>query len=397
MMNTRVPHARGSRRRESARFSTQEASAHSRRRLRFWPVVLLLALPFAGQLRAQTNAVKSAPSSNRYLLIVDTARSMKPRTEGLQATVRDLLESGMRGQMRRGDTLGVWTFNESLHAGLFPLQQWTPEAQKGIVTAVLGFLREQKYEKQTSLDKVLPVMDRVIKASAGITVILISDGEEEFRGTPFDDPINDFHRLWRNQQQKARMPFVTVLCARGGQITDYTVNSAPWPVEIPPLPPEVKVAPVVAKAPAPEKPHAPPVPPLIISGKKPQEIVGPARTESSTAKVDAPPAGSANNGAGPPTNIQQIGAPVSATETAKLEPAAAVQSKPAVESTPAQPDPAVTGPASAREEAAVASAQTRPPNYVAAAPKDFGAAVEPGVPPGGVNVRDASVPGIPVP
>src|SRR5882724_1036018 len=85
------------------------------------------AVLLATALHAQTNSpAPAAPHSSRYLLIVETSRSMQRRTQGTLDAVRTLLASGMGGQMRRGDTLGVWTFNDQLYAGSFPLQTVSP-------------------------------------------------------------------------------------------------------------------------------------------------------------------------------------------------------------------------------------------------------------------------------
>ena len=78
-------------------------------------------------------------------------------------------------------------------------------------------------------------MGRVISDSKLLTVILISSGDWKIRGTPFDDRINGSYQQWRDQQQKARMPFVTVLRARNGQVGDYAVNTPPWPLQVPRL------------------------------------------------------------------------------------------------------------------------------------------------------------------
>ena len=71
-------------------------------------------------LRAQTNAAKAAPPSERCLLIVETSKSMQRRTDAVLEAVQDLLASRLNGQFRDGDTLGVWTFNEDLSRGPFP-------------------------------------------------------------------------------------------------------------------------------------------------------------------------------------------------------------------------------------------------------------------------------------
>src|SRR5215472_6554827 len=67
-----------------------------------------------------TSEASAALSSNRYLFIVETSRAMQKREEGLKQAVTNLLGSGMRGQLQSGDTVGLWTYNNELHAGRFP-------------------------------------------------------------------------------------------------------------------------------------------------------------------------------------------------------------------------------------------------------------------------------------
>src|SRR5437870_2941319 len=155
---------------------------------------LLSASLCRGQLPAQTNSAKSTLHSNRYLLVVETSRAMQRRSDGVLKAVQDLLASGMHGQLRRGDTLGLWTYNEDLFAGQFPLQQWTPETHRNVAIKVLSFLKGQTYEKRANLDKAVAAMEGVIKNSEFITVILISSGDQPVQGTPFDERINSFHK-----------------------------------------------------------------------------------------------------------------------------------------------------------------------------------------------------------
>ena len=251
-------------------------------------------------LLAQADAAKAPLPSNRYLLVVETSRSMQRRADAVLQTVQDLLKSGLGGQLRRGDTLGVWTYNEGLYAGRFPLQTWSPESQKEVTLRTLAFLKSQKYEKQATIDKVLPALNGVVKASPRITIILISSADEKIHGTPFDDRINGFYQTWRDAQQKARMPFVTVLRGQDGQLADFTVNTPPWPVQMPLRSQEAQHAETVHSNLVEAVRAAPPptVPPLIISGKKAQPEVAPApKREPSGVNVQAlAPAPEATNG-----------------------------------------------------------------------------------------------------
>jgi hypothetical protein len=311
------------------KMSSAEDRANLRRGGHVLPRALLAGLLFLialtpGPLHAQADAAKAPLPSNRYLLVVETSRSMQRRADGVLQTVRDLLRSGLGGQLRRGDTLGIWTYNESLQAGRFPLQTWSPAMQNDITLRMLAFLRGQKYDKQAGFDKVLPALSGVVKASPRITVILISSGDEKIHGTPFDDRINAFCQKWHDAQQKARMPFVTVFRGQDGQIADFSLNTPPWPVQMPLRPQEAQSADTVqSKLPDAARTAPPPtLPPLIISGKKTQPEAAPTpKPEPSGVNAQAPvPALEATNGSNsltpnPPTPTAQQ-AQIAKTESA---------------------------------------------------------------------------------
>ena len=216
-----------------------------------------------------------AGSSGRYLVIVDTSRSMRHRSKAMLQTVEGLLNSGMQGELSGGETLGLWTFNQDLYTGRFPLQVWASQEQEAIARRTLDFLKAQGCEKRPSLDKVIPALEEVVKSSGLITIILISAGDAKMRGTPFDDPINEYYARWYSEQQKGQVPLVTVLRAWNGKMTGWSVRPAAGPVEFPPLPPPeaplVRTEPSVpapVPAPAPEAVQPQMAPPLILSGKK---------------------------------------------------------------------------------------------------------------------------------
>jgi hypothetical protein len=254
--------------------------------------LLLLAGLAPRPVCAQPDAAKAAPPSHRCLLIVETSKSMQRRTNAVHGAVQELLASGLNGQLQAGDTLGVWTFNEDLYAGRFPLQTWSPQAQEDITLRTLTFLGAQRYEKQASFDKVLPALGHVIRDSELITVVLITSGDDKIQGTPFDDRINKYYQQSREQQKKKRMPFVTVLRAKDGQLAECVVNTPPWPLRMPLLTPEMRIA-EPAQSDFPEavrRTPTPAVPPLVTLETKPLAEQTPApKSESAAAKVEAPP------------------------------------------------------------------------------------------------------------
>ena len=320
------------------------------------------------RLPAQTNAAKTTPS-DRCLLIVDTSRAMKRRAPATLKIVQELITSGLNGQLRSGDTLGLWTFNETLQAGRFPLQTWSPKARSGIAARAQAFLKAQKYEKEASFEKVVPALAYVVEHSERITVVLISSGEETVRGTPFDKRIARFYEEWRDQQEKARMPFVTVLRAQNGRLVDLALNTPPWPLQIPKLPQEEPAAEErqgrVQQAP--QKAQTSNVPPLIVTGKKARTPAAPApKPTPPPASRKVPPVSAAAGGASNAALLTTTTPPPPAPRTAETKHGPVVPDALPTQPSPKPPPPA---PLAAPKAEASSVSPAKPVEPVTAAPK----------------------------
>jgi hypothetical protein len=263
----------------------------------------LIGCLIAPQAWPQTNAARYGTISSRFLLIVDTSRPMHRRSDATIKTVTSLLYSGFSHQIKQGDTLGIWTYNQQLYAGRIPLQRWSTPLHHEIVSDTLDFLKSQKYEKQPAFSSVRPGLDKVIKDSEFITVILISSGEDAISGTPFDDKINEFYKNWKTDQEKARLPFVTVLRAKRGTFTGYAVVPVPWQVEIPAWPVETNAAPVVVAA-SPAKAQAAPAQALIFTGKKSKPAGSTNSSDTVAAPSESTPAATTTRPPAPTGNTQ---------------------------------------------------------------------------------------------
>ncbi len=254
----------------------------------------LTAIAVLPELRAQTNLPPATNIAlpNRFLLVVDTSASMKRRAGDVLKIVDGIIASGASGQLRVGDTLGVWTFNEDVYSDL-PLQTWAVNEREQIASRTDDFLKQQRYAKTSRFDKLLPNLRDVIRASDIITIFIISNGEGKMKGTAFDQEINDLYQQNLKETKSHRVPIVTVLQAKGGRLLRYTVNAFPWPVVIPEVPITIKSVPApppVQPAPAVVRQNTPsPVPPLIFEKPVPPLVV---KTESAppVTAQPAPPA-----------------------------------------------------------------------------------------------------------
>lgn len=286
---------------------------------------------------------QSALSSNRWLFVVETSRAMKKQLPAAQECVQGLLLSAMNGQMRAGDTFGVWTYDSELHAGDFPMQLWTPDVRLGLAQFTANFIKQQKCKGKAHLDKVMPDLLGLIQSSDTITVLVFSDGYEPFEGTPFDETVNTIYEQHRKELRDAEIPFVTVLQGRGGTITKCTINSTVGMISIPAIPqPEIIVQkpepqPVVEAAAVPIAPAAPVKTnaPLILDYS-----FGKAPTSARERRAKAAEAAARVNASPPPAQAVAL-PPPPVVETAKVEELDGQTPSAAPETSAAQPVEAV--------------------------------------------------------
>jgi hypothetical protein len=257
--------------------------------------VLLAAIFLVPALRAQP-AEPTEPG--RFLLVFDTSSDMKKRVDAVQKTLDTMMATSMGGQLHSGDSVGVWTFDQDLHMGEFPLQSWNPDNAATIAAAIGKFVGRQRYVKSTRFGALQPLLNQIVANSERLTVLIFCDGEAEFSGTPFDDGINGIFQQKMEEQKNARQPFVIVLRSQLGRYVACNLGLPPAPVNIPEFPPLPEPPPPPPPILTNAEPHEPEavVPSLIIigtnwGGKMPPPVTNPPPTNP--APTNAPAALSA--------------------------------------------------------------------------------------------------------
>jgi hypothetical protein len=288
---------------------------------------LLLALIFSTpMLRAQPT---EQTVQSRFLFIFDTSKNMKPRFAAVEKSLNTMLATSLGGQLHSGDSMGVWTFGESLKTKGFPLQSWNPDAAVTIASNLVKFVDKQSYAKSTRFEALQPTLNRVMQDSERLTVLIFCDGEGKVSGTPCDDALNQALKEKLAEQKAARQPFVIILRSQLGQYVGCSLGLPPRSLSFPQFPP----LPLPPPPPAPEPASVPPVPvvvgqPLIIIGKKPPASLPPPVT-------NAPPAAAMEK---PVTPVLEKTPVVSTNTTAVVTVTNPVVAK-RVEMTPTNPPP----------------------------------------------------------
>ncbi|MCL5098780.1 MAG: hypothetical protein M1608_14865 [Candidatus Omnitrophica bacterium] len=192
---------------------------------RIFFVCLLWLWTVVPRLYAQSSPQAVVPPY-RWLFVVEASRSMASEALAARQTVADLLRTGLQGQMRTGDLFGLWTFNDEVYTNRFPMIRWQPELNLVLANQADKFLKIQRFENKTRLDKLCANLEGVWRKTAKLTIVMISDGDDTVRGTVFDSALNRIYEHDYRELHQSKTPFVTTLLAEGGQLVGYTVNAA---------------------------------------------------------------------------------------------------------------------------------------------------------------------------
>ncbi len=214
-------------------------------------LALLAGFLFAPKIFAQDVAQDELQMDNRFLFIFSTSAEMKSRVKATQSELNQLLAFGIRGEMRAGDTLGVWTIDNQLRAGQFPMLNWSPENAASIAGEINKFVGRQTFSRTNNFAALTNTLNQVIESSPQLTILIFCDGESKFTGTPYDDGINRVFAEREAALKKSKLPFVIVLRTQLGKYIVCTVNFPPGMVNVPPFQPIPKPAPVIVNNPPP--------------------------------------------------------------------------------------------------------------------------------------------------
>ncbi len=217
-----------------------------------------------------TTPEKAVPEKQggRFLFLIETSQAMDADKTVLRKSIRSIIESGLNGQMKYGDTVGLWTYNDKLTTD-FPMVIWRNEHVQDVESAIEFWMSKQKFVHRSDLSKALPLLQNIVKASQKLTIIWITTGNDRLTGLPFDNEIDQLQKEFRDGFRKQHIPFVTLLAVRKGALADFTVNPADAKIRLPEvMEKETAASQVPQSIPAPAEVVAPaPLekkPPLII-------------------------------------------------------------------------------------------------------------------------------------
>jgi hypothetical protein len=228
-------------------------------------IVFILLTALSASWAAVTTAPRRGPEGNRFLFIVDTSSSMKRIEQAGRQVVFDLVNSGIEGRMQPGDTFGVWTFEDDVKGGVFPIQVWTPEKSSDLAGQVGRFLKEELGGRASRLDVAITNAERLVKSVRDVDIVIVTSSGTRFKP---DETWAILEQNWKGrleEAQKNKKAMVITLACRSGRMAQATVALQGERLNLA-APPERRPAPMAKAEPAPEPPPKPVRDPIIMRG-----------------------------------------------------------------------------------------------------------------------------------
>jgi hypothetical protein len=275
--------------------------------------IWLAALIAGGTIFTTSNAAVAA--GNRFLFIVETSSSTSNLEHGGRQAAFDLIYTGVYDQMRAGDTFGLWTYNQMVSAGVYPIQKWTPEKTLELASNAGQFLKNQPYEKEGQLANALKQVMSLVRSVKDVNIFIISDPSSR----PDDVIGPGYTTVYKQKAEEARAkkkPLVTTIIAKSGSISNWFVNVAGESIHLPKFAipehvmPTNNPAPLAKAAPKPRPVRAP----IIMKGTPPSAELssGPTQTTAQTNQSLSRPSTTSERG--------HTGTPANASASTALNP-----------------------------------------------------------------------------
>jgi len=220
----------------------------------------------------------------RFLFIFETSPTLKRSLPSVEKSLEAIFTNRLPGELRAGDEIGVWTMDDKLHTGQFPLTTWAPSNAVVFSTSLKFFLEKQSFRQNGNFAQLTTSLNNVAENSERLTVFIFYDGQTGISGTPFDDGVRNIFKESAAGQKKLRQPFIVVLRAQLGKFIACAVTLPPNRLNVPEFPPlPVKPPPVVVPVMVTPAPVVKPLPPVVVPSLI---IIG---TNISTSLTSAPP------------------------------------------------------------------------------------------------------------
>ena len=190
----------------------------------------------------------------RFLIGVDVSYSTARSASAIHGAVKDVISSGFMGQIRPGESYGVWLYSERVQKLGFEV--WTGTPNGVAIQSTLTALARIKPRGRADFRELLAQMAPLARTNQTFTLVLVTDGEDEVRGTPFDAKINRLFEQNGRQLRQERRGFLVGMLAEGGYWVRHTISETGFNLELPLPTQAAAAASLVEQRPTVPKPEA---------------------------------------------------------------------------------------------------------------------------------------------
>ncbi len=159
-----------------------------------------------------------------HVIYIDTSSTLTKNKETVSLIVSNILVTGFNGAIRRGETVTIRAFDDSMRGRRLDMQVWTPETGVEIAGKAIDLVNARRSGRTSRIERITAEMASEAKAYPAADFVLLLDGESLVKGTPFDDQLTGLLVDYRTEARQNRQVFVAALLARERKLVTWSMD-----------------------------------------------------------------------------------------------------------------------------------------------------------------------------
>ena len=160
-----------------------------------------------------------------FVFVIDVSSSMSPRMQTAGLTVADMIERGISGKLKDGDTIHLWTYTDRLNTNIMPALKWVATDARHISNLVFLKIKNLSATKNYAV----PIdVNRVLTAGnlSNVTIYIVTDGNRKVQGIPIEEEISNVFLFNKDRWKKERFMCIIGLDFRNKVLVNWAVGEA---------------------------------------------------------------------------------------------------------------------------------------------------------------------------
>lgn len=159
-----------------------------------------------------------------YLFVIDISNTMNAKSRAMSLGIADMIEKGVGGKMKDGDTIMIWTYGDKVNTAEFKSVLWDYKQARDISNQIFVYLKNLKYSRSAVKNILYEKIIQLIPNKDNLIIYFVSDGTKPIIGVPFENDLQTVFRENYARWKAEKIPCITAIFIDKGKIINWAIG-----------------------------------------------------------------------------------------------------------------------------------------------------------------------------